>query len=209
MSDVILHTQLLSPYGWTARMACAEKGVACEVRQVADTRAPEHRALHPFGKIPVLQHGDIVVYETLAIAHYIDRAFEGPALQPLDPMGQTDMLRWIGVVNSYAFPVMNGLIKARVGGMTTGAAPDEAALLRLRVALTPQVALIEQALNAHKFLAGPAFTLADAFLFPQLFYAAQTPEGVAALAEAPATRAWLEAMNARPGVQASGPFAAG
>lgn len=205
MSEIILHTQTLSPYGWTARICAAEKGVSHEVRDV-DTTSPEHRKLHPFGKVPVLQHGEIVVYETLAIAHYIDRAFEGPALQPVDYRGQTDMLRWISIVNGYCFAVMNGLIKARMAPLVTGGPPDEARLAELREQLEPQVALIEQALSAHAFLAGERFTLADAFLFPQLHYASQTPEGADALAVAPATRAWLEAMRARPSVVATSPF---
>lgn len=206
MSDVIVHTQTLSPYGWTARIAAAEKGVSHAVRDV-DTTAPEHRKLHPFGKVPVLQHGEVVVYETLAITHYIDRAFEGPALQPVDFRGQTDMLRWISIVNGYCFAVMNGLIKARMAVLATGEPPDAAVLADLREQLGGQVGLIEEALSAHAFLAGSRFTLADAFLFPQLHYAAATPEGADALADAPATRAWLEAMRARPSVVATSPFA--
>lgn len=206
MSDVIIHTQTLSPYGWTARLCAAEKGVAHTVRDV-DTASPEHRKLHPFGKIPVLQHGERVIYETLAIAHYIDRAFEGPALQPVDYSGQTDMLRWISIVNGYGFAVMNGLIKARMAVLVTGGPPDETRLADLRTQLEPQVALIDETLSAYPFLVGERFTLADAFLFPQLHYASQTPEGADALAAAPATRTWLEAMRARPSVATTSPFA--
>ncbi|MFN3521816.1 MAG: glutathione S-transferase family protein [Phenylobacterium sp.] len=206
MSDVIVHTQTLSPYGWTARICAAEKGVPHTVRDV-DTTSPEHRRLHPFGKIPVLQHGEAIIYETLAIAHYIDRAFEGPALQPVDYRGQTDMLRWISIVNGYAYPVMNGLIKARFSVLATGAPADPAVLADFQARLAEQLALIEQSLAAHAFLVGDRFTLADAFLFPQLHYASQTPEGAEVLAAAPAARAWLEAMRARASVATTGPFA--
>ena len=206
MNDVIIHGHPLSPYAWTARMACAEKGVAFEAR-TADTASPEHRALHPFGKIPVLQHGDVVVYETLAIADYVDRAFDGPPLRPADLIGRTDMLRWISIVNGYCFPTMNGLIKARFSPMQTGAPVDEAVIRSFREPLAEQVGLIEATLSRRPFLAGDAFSLADAFLYPQLCYAAQTPEGVEALAGAPTTRAWLASMDARPAVKASGPFA--
>jgi glutathione S-transferase len=205
MSDVIIHGHPLSPYAWTARMACAEKGVAFEAR-TADTASPAHRAMHPFGKIPVLQHGEIVVYETLAIGHYIDRAFDGPPLQPADVMGQTDMLRWISIVNGYCFAVMNGLIKARFAGLQAGGQADEETIRSFREPLARQVGLIEATLSEWPFLAGDVFSLADAFLYPQLCYAAQTPEGVEALAPAPATRAWLATLEARPAVRAGGPF---
>ena len=40
---------------------------------------PEHLALHPFNRVPILRHGDFTVYETSAIASYIDEAFEDRA----------------------------------------------------------------------------------------------------------------------------------
>lgn len=204
--SVVIHTHPLSPYGWTARMACTEKGVPHRM-QVADTASPEHQKLHPFGKIPVLVHGDRVVFETLAIAHYVDRAFEGPALQPVDHLGQTEMLRWISIVNGYCFATMNGLIKARMAVLQTGTEADPELLETFKAPLARQLDLVADALSSHAFLAGSRFTLADAFLFPQLFYAAQTPEGAEAVSARPAVRAWLDIMAGRPGVEASGPFA--
>ena len=41
-----------------------------------------HLALHPFDRVPIFQHGDFTLYETSAIATYVDEAFEGPALSP-------------------------------------------------------------------------------------------------------------------------------
>jgi glutathione S-transferase len=204
---VVIHTDVLSPFGWAARLAAAEKGLDVEVRPV-DLTSPAHRRLHPFGKMPVLQHGDIVVYETLAIAHYIDRAFAGPALQPLEPLAQSEMLRWISIVCAYVQPVMNGIVKERSSGSwRADPPPDEAVIAALVEPLRMQVALIEQALGAHAFLVGDHYTLADAFLTPQVQFVGFTPEGAAALGAAPATRAWLERMRQRPSFAATNPFA--
>jgi glutathione S-transferase len=41
---------------------------------------PEVVAIHPFGKIPVMRHGDVTLAESRAICGYVDRAFDGPAL---------------------------------------------------------------------------------------------------------------------------------
>jgi glutathione S-transferase len=206
MSEIIIHTYAFSPYGWTARHVAAEKGVS-QTMIVADPTSAEHRNLHPFGKVPVLQHGDIFVYETLAIAHYIDCAFPGPALQPADCLGQTRMLRWISVISSYVFPVLNSLIKERTAGSWRPEPTDEAVIAALRPPLAHGLGVIEETLSSQPFLAGRALTLADSFLMPILHLGAFTPEGEQALAEAPATRAWLERLRSRPSFTPTEPFA--
>lgn len=206
MDEIVIHTDVLSPFGWTARLAAAEKGLAARVQPV-DLTSPAHRRLHPFGKMPVLQHGQILVYETIAITHYIDRAFAGPCLQPLEPLAQSEMLRWISIACSYAQPVMNGIVKERAAGAWRGTPSDEAMIAALVEPLALQVRLIEAALAAHPFLVGEHYTLADAFLTPQLQFVSFTPEGSAALAKASSTRAWLARMRERPSFERTNPFA--
>ncbi|HEX2815000.1 MAG TPA: glutathione S-transferase family protein [Phenylobacterium sp.] len=203
MDAVVIHTHPLSPYGWTAALIAAEKAIPYTLAP-AHTDRPEYAQLHPFRKMPVLRHGDLIVYETLAIAHYLDRAFAGPALQPADFLSQTEMLRWISVVNSYAFPVMNGLVKQRVARFFE---KDAEALPDLTAPLAEQVALIEATLRRHPFLVGERMTLADAFLFPLLHTVSLIPEGAAALAGAPATTEWLERIRLRPSFAATDPMA--
>jgi len=114
-----------SAYLWTAMHVADEKSVDYEVVPLV-MGSPDHLALHPFGKMPAFQHGDVVLYETLAIAHYIDRAFAGPPLQPPDALGQAQVLRWISIVNSYVFPTMNRFMKERLVRPAFGFDPDEA-----------------------------------------------------------------------------------
>ncbi|WP_421932528.1 glutathione S-transferase family protein [Phenylobacterium sp.] len=206
MSTLVLHSIAMSPYGWTAALTAAEKGVDCEIVPIPEAGTPERLKLHPFGKMPVLQHGEVFVYETLAIAHYIDRAFAGPALQPTDTKGQTDMLRWISIVSSYVFPLMNGLIKERTAAFWRGDPPNDAALAAMREPLAHQFRLIDAAVGRRAFLAGDQLTLADLFLAPHLHLVSTTPEGQEALGHAPDAAAWLERMRARPAFEATNPL---
>src|SRR5215217_7418397 len=41
----------------------------------------KHLALHPFDRVPILQHGDFVLYETSAIVAYLEELFPTPSLQ--------------------------------------------------------------------------------------------------------------------------------
>jgi len=54
----------------------------------------------------VLRHDDFTVYETSAIASYVDDAFAGPRLTPQDVQGRARMNQWISAVNSYHYPYM-------------------------------------------------------------------------------------------------------
>ena len=50
----------------TVRMACAEKVVPYTLNP-ALPHSPDVDAIHPFGKIPVMRHGDLGLCETRAI----------------------------------------------------------------------------------------------------------------------------------------------
>ncbi len=51
-----------STYTRVARMACEEKGVSYELKPL-QPHSPEVLAIHPFGKIPALRHGDFELCE--------------------------------------------------------------------------------------------------------------------------------------------------
>lgn len=45
-------------------MICEEKGIAYGLTECA-LGAPELRAIHPLGKMPVLSHGDVGLFESM------------------------------------------------------------------------------------------------------------------------------------------------
>ncbi len=198
---IIFHSMPDSAYLWTAMQVAEEKGVAFE-HKTLELYGPEHLKLQPFAKMPILQHGDRFLYETLAITHYIDRAFAGPPLQPLDAYGQADMLRWVSIVNSYIYPVMNRFTKERIVRPAWGVEPDDAFVASAREPLKTQMRVIEDALQRSRFLTGDHLTIADCFLLPHLLFFGLTPEGRAFLSKAPATANWLERIQARASFQA-------
>ena len=202
MATITFHSMADSAYLWTAMHAADEKGVDYEQVHLV-LGSPEHLAMNPFGKMPVMQHGEVVLYETLAIAHYIDRAFAGPVLEPLEPLGQAHMLRWISIINAYVFPTMNRFVKERLVRPAWGFDADEAFLAAAQAPLALQMREIGRAVEDGGYLAGPRLTLADSFLFPHLLFFTRTPEGAAMTRATPAAARWLERMQARPSYAAS------
>lgn len=195
---VVFHSQPMSVYLWTASLVAAEKGVPWSV-QIVEPGSPRHLRLNPLAKSPVLQHEAIFLYETLAIAHYLDEVFEGPALQPRDPLHRAEMLKWVSLVNAYIFPTMtNGLAKQRLLVPAQGGQADEALVAQAVEASRLQLSLIERDLASYPFLAGSEISIADCFLFPHLHLASMTPEGAALLNGARRAGAWLARMRARP-----------
>jgi glutathione S-transferase len=64
-----------------------------------DMGSPAHLALHPFDRVPILQHGDFTLYETSAIVAYLEEVFPMPSAaarerpgpradEPMDQRGQ-------------------------------------------------------------------------------------------------------------------------
>ena len=86
MSDLTLLGFPASSFVHIVRLMLTHKDVPYNFRDLEpDMGSPAHLALHPFDRVPILQHGDFTLYETSAIAAYVDEVFDGPKLTPADP----------------------------------------------------------------------------------------------------------------------------
>jgi glutathione S-transferase len=207
MSEFIVHSIPGSPFGRAVLIALEEKSAPYRVCPVApaNLRAAAHLARHPFGRVPVLEHGDFHLYETQAILRYLDRVLPHPPLTPAAPRTAARMDQLMNVNDWYLFHGVGNVIGFQriVAPRLMGRAPDEAAIAaalpRARQVLGELAAL----LGAQPYFAGDAFTLADVLLAPQLDFLQQTPEWERLGAPHENLRRWLDRMNARASLAAT------
>jgi glutathione S-transferase len=201
---VTLHGPGYSTYARTARLALEEKGVAYELDEVDILTGKGHEAAHlarqPWGKVPAFTHDGFGLFETFAIARYVDEAFPGPALQPADVKVRARMTQICGIVDSYAYGAMVGKhFWQEVIVPMQGGTPD-AKLSAEGLAAGEKALDVIQGLMGGDLLCGSAVTLADLHLLPPVEYFRMTPSGTAALAARPTLAAWWDRMNTRPTV---------
>ena len=133
-------------------------------------RSPEHLALHPFGRVPVLEHDGFRLYETQAILRYLDRVLPTPALTPSDPGRAARMNQVMNVNDWYLYQGVGDVIIFHriVGPRVTGLMPDEAAI----EAALPKAHVVfnglAQLLGEQRWFAGDAISLADLMIAPPL-----------------------------------------
>lgn len=205
---LLLHGAAYSVYTRIVRLVLAEKDLPYEFREV-DVFGPggppkAYLALHPFGRIPALEHGSMRLYETNAIARYLDAAFPRPPLRPSSPQGRARVDQVIGVLDSYAYRTMVwDIFVERIRAPAQGRMPDEA---RIAAAL-PRARTCLEALEAlhgrGRYLVGSRLTLADLHAVPIFVYFLMTPEGTALMAEFPALAAWWAGISKRPSIVAT------
>jgi glutathione S-transferase len=169
-------------------------------------KSAAYLALHPFGRVPAIEHDGFRLYETQAILRYIDAVFPEPALQPKDPKAAARMNQIIGINDWYLFPdVCRVIVFQRiVAPAIFGQAPDEAVIAQAAPKVPTCIGELNRLLGDAPFLAGEQLSLADLILAPQLDYLFATPEGRAAM-QGTALDSWLARMNARASMQATLP----
>ncbi len=80
-----------SPFAWRVWLALEHKKLPYELRVMSfdkgDLKQPAFQALTPRGKVPLIQDGDYVLYESTAIMEYLQDAYpgSGASLFPADP----------------------------------------------------------------------------------------------------------------------------
>jgi glutathione S-transferase len=204
MTDVTVLGFPRSTYVHIIRLVLTHKGVPYTFRDLEpEMGSPAHLALHPFDRVPILQHGDFTIYETNAIATYVDEAFDGPALQPKEVRVRGRMHQWISSVNSYYYPYMiYHVTHERLVFPQLGIASDEKVVAHALPKIELALGVAEKALaDGGGYLLGKELTLADFFLLPSTFAFGLTEEGKAMYPRYPAFSAWRERMEALPAVK--------
>ncbi len=205
MTDVKLYGFPQSTYVRTARLACEEKGVAYEIVP-SQPDSSENLAVHPFGKIPAMSHGDFRCYETAAICRYVDEAFDGPALQPGDAKGRALMTQWISAANRYYdTDIIRHVVLERFAPRLFERDPDEAKIADAMPRIEREMEVLGAWLGDHTYLAGDGVSIADFFMLPILFYFYMTPEGKPLCDGADGVMRWWGAMSSRPSFEATNP----
>ena len=188
-----------------ARMVCEEKGVPYELTP-ARPHTPEVDAIHPFGKIPAMRHGDMTLCESKAVATYIDRSFDGPKVIPEDPKVAAQVEQWVSIVNTVIDPTMVRVyLMNYVFPKTADGKPDRAAIDAVVPAVRTQAEILDKAVAKTGHLAGDTFTLADINLMPILFYVRQFPEGREIVGSATNLEAYFNRHAERPSFKATMP----
>lgn len=204
MADITVFGFLHSSFVHIARLVLTHKEVPYDFHDLEpDMGSPKHLALHPFDRVPILRHGDFVLYETSAIVAYIEEVFPAPELQPDTVEGRALMNQWISAVNSYYYPYMIYHVgHERNVFPLLGIPSDEKvvahALPKIEVGLQ---AVEKQLSHGQGFLLGGEVSLADYYLLPSTFSFGRTPEGKAMYPSFPTVQGWRERMEALPAVR--------
>ncbi|MBW4693740.1 MAG: glutathione S-transferase family protein [Lyngbya sp. HA4199-MV5] len=205
MSELLLHGFSVSPYVRSTRIAFIEKGVTHCFNEIGfdHLATDDYSKLNPFQKMPVLQQENFVLYETPAILGYIDEAFDGTALQPVDPKARGQMHKWLGIAANYLYPVgVMQLFLHRVMLPLMGNEPDEAVVESSVVAIVQPLDVLEREL-VEPFLVGNTLSLADILVGAMVSCIHLAPEGATLIQARPKTAAWLSQLSQRESFQHS------
>lgn len=200
-APVTLYGYHYSVYLRILRMVLAEKGVAysrVEVDPFADEISPDYLAMHPFGRVPTLDHDGFILYETEAITRYIDEAFEGASLQPIKPRKRARMAQIISVIDSYGYwPMVRQVFSHSVFHPRVGESVDQEEIQHGLEASSRALDALESLIESDEFLVGENPSLADFHLAPMIAYFTLASEGAAIVKNHPKLSYWWESINSR------------
>jgi glutathione S-transferase len=194
-----------STYTRVACMVCLEKAIDYVLTETP-LHAPEIFAIHPFGKMPVLRHGDVELFESKAIATYLDRSFPAPFVFPSDPHLAALTEQWVSLVNTVIDrTLIRTYLFAYIAPTTADGSPDRQAIDAVMPAVHEQLGILDKAVARTGYLVGEQFTYADINLMPILYRVRQAPEGAAALAAATHLARYYDRHAARPSFTSTTP----
>ncbi len=143
-----------------------ELGLPYELNQMAfhpkDLKSDEHRARHPLGRIPVLEEGDLLLWESGAITEYIlERHAKGRLKPPVEAPEWPAYQQWFHYCEGMVMPPVNTIVVHTM--LLPPDRRDATALGQAQRLLTRALAPVDEALAGKDYLIGD-FSAADTML---------------------------------------------
>lgn len=119
------------------------------------SQAPEYRQINPTGKVPTLQDGDFVLFETQAILYYLVRKYGKGRLWADSPEAEADILRWsLFISNQLEASALDMLLQFK------DVLQDSSAFDKANATLERFLPVLEEQLEGKEYLVGDK-TIAD------------------------------------------------
>jgi len=134
-----------------------------------DLKSDEHRARHPLGRVPVLDDGDVSIFESGAIVDYILERHKNGGLKPaVDDPRFPAYLQWFHYCEGMVMPPVNTVVVQTI--LLPEDRRDANVLAQARRLLTKALEPVEGALAGKDYLIGD-FSGADIMLGHACFMA--------------------------------------
>ncbi|MCH1491386.1 MAG: glutathione S-transferase family protein [Proteobacteria bacterium] len=127
-----------------------------------DLKSDEHRARHPLGRVPVLDDGDVRIFESGAIVEYVLARHKNGGLRPAEAAAEfPDYLQWFHYCEGMVMPPVNTIVVQTV--LLPLDRRDETALAQAKRLLSKALEPVNDALEGRDYLIGE-FSAADIML---------------------------------------------
>lgn len=158
---------ILSPFVARVVLAARYKGLTYALTMPTDgIKTPAYLKLNPMGRMPTINDGGFILYESGVILDYLDTKYKKKPIIPRAAKAVAHA-RLIGAIcGEYLQPACFELHKQRDPAARDQKTVDE----KLQV-LNQAVDVLEKLVAAKPYALGGAFSLADCYLAPALFIA--------------------------------------
>lgn len=162
----------------------------------ASMRTPEYRRVHPMGRVPALQDGDVTIYESGAIVQYVLAKYAGGRMQPeVSSPEFPAYLQWLHYAEGMLMPQVNVIVVETMFLPPDKRNPEN--LSRARKLLTRMLEPVDAALAGREYLAGE-FSGADIMTGHACVVSSKLG---ADLSDKPNVAAYVERLLARPALR--------
>ena len=184
-----------SPVHWTLEeLRIPYEKVLIDIR-AGDNKKPEFLKLNPNGKVPLLVHNGVPIFESAAIQMYLGETFGvEKGLYPPPGTQRARAMMWIVWTNATLGEAMSRLGR-NVGEWAPADERNAKAGARAMDEIRGLLQIVDDALKGQQYLTGDAVTIADFHLASWIDYVKMMQIDLAAF---PALQAWAARCTSRP-----------